>query len=79
VIYEGRRALAVIAASLILFASQARGQQPVHRVGVLMETESPWKMQALLEGLRERGHVRPRAGVVAAPASIPAAFQQKPS
>jgi len=28
------RSLAVIVASLILFASQAWGQQPVHRVGV---------------------------------------------
>jgi ABC-type uncharacterized transport system substrate-binding protein len=51
------RALAVIAASLILFASQARGQQPVHRIGVLMATETPENAQALLEGLRERGYV----------------------
>jgi putative ABC transport system substrate-binding protein len=51
------RALAVIAASLILFASQARGQQPVHRVGVLSFTERPLQTQALLEGLREGGYV----------------------
>ena len=51
------RALAVIAASLILFASQAGGQQPVHRVGVLADTENPEVMQAWLEGLRERGYV----------------------
>jgi hypothetical protein len=51
------RALAVIAASLILFASQARGQQPVHRVGVLTVSENPGEMQVLLEGLRERGYV----------------------
>ena len=51
------RALAVIAASLILFASQAQGQQPVHRVGVLMATEIPEAMQDLPEGLRERGYV----------------------
>src|SRR5882724_9420704 len=51
------RALAVIAASLMLFASQAGGQQPVHRIGVLMATESPEQTQALLEGLRERGYV----------------------
>jgi putative tryptophan/tyrosine transport system substrate-binding protein len=51
------RALAVIAASLVLFASQAGGQQPVHRVGVLMATESPEQTQAFLEGLRERGYV----------------------
>jgi putative ABC transport system substrate-binding protein len=49
------RALAVIAASLILFASQARGQQPAHRVGVLSVAESPERM--LEEGLRERGYV----------------------
>jgi putative ABC transport system substrate-binding protein len=51
------RALAVIAASLILFAAQARGQQPVHRVGVLTVTEETGAMQVLLEGLRERGYV----------------------
>jgi putative ABC transport system substrate-binding protein len=51
------RALAVIAASLILFAAQARGQQPVHRIGVLAVTEETGAMQALLEGLRERGYV----------------------
>src|SRR6266403_2190957 len=51
------RALAVIAASLILFASQAGGQQPVHRVGVLSVMESPVMMQEWLEGLRERGYV----------------------
>src|ERR1700730_10186685 len=49
------RVLAVIAASLILFAPQARGQQPVHRIGVLSVTESPERM--LEEGLRERGYV----------------------
>jgi putative tryptophan/tyrosine transport system substrate-binding protein len=51
------RALAVIAASLILFASQAGGQQPAHRVGVLMTTETPERTQAWLEGLGERGYV----------------------
>ena len=51
------RALAVIAASLILFAAQARGQQPVHRIGVLAVKEETGAMQALLEGLRERGYV----------------------
>jgi putative ABC transport system substrate-binding protein len=47
----------MIAASLILFASQAEGQQPVHRVGVLSNTENPEAAQAWLEGLRERGYV----------------------
>jgi putative tryptophan/tyrosine transport system substrate-binding protein len=51
------RALAVIAASLVLFASQAGGQQPVHRVGVLAPEETPEMMQAWLEGLGERGYV----------------------
>src|SRR5437773_6603439 len=51
------RTLAVIAASLLLFASQAGGQQPVHRVGVLAAFEYPENTQALLEGLRERGYV----------------------
>jgi putative tryptophan/tyrosine transport system substrate-binding protein len=50
-------ALAVIAASLILFASQARGQQPVHRVGVLWNIENPEAELAWLEGLREHGYV----------------------
>jgi putative ABC transport system substrate-binding protein len=51
------RALAVIAASLLLFASQAQGQQRVHRIGVLLNTENPEANQAWLEGLRERGYV----------------------
>lgn len=49
--------LAVIVASSILFASQARGQQPVHRVGVLETMEVPESKEALLEGLREHGYV----------------------
>jgi putative tryptophan/tyrosine transport system substrate-binding protein len=51
------RVLAVIAASLTLFASQAGGQQRVHRVGVLAAGETPENAQALLGGLRERGYV----------------------
>jgi putative ABC transport system substrate-binding protein len=54
------RALAVIAASLILFASQAGAQQPVHRIGVLTSSETPEMMQSWLEGLRERGYVAGR-------------------
>jgi putative tryptophan/tyrosine transport system substrate-binding protein len=50
------RALAV-AASLLLFAPQAPGQQPVHRIGVLLNTENPEAELAWLEGLRERGYV----------------------
>src|SRR5438309_1289614 len=48
---------AAIAASLILFASQAGGQQPVHRIGVLEVMEVPESKEALLEGLREHGYV----------------------
>ena len=51
------RTLVVIAASLILFASQARGQQPGHRIGVLANTQDPEMTQAFVEGLRERGYV----------------------
>jgi putative ABC transport system substrate-binding protein len=51
------RSLAVIATGLTLFASQAGGQQPVHRVGVLTTTENLEQTQAWLEGLRERGYV----------------------
>jgi len=51
------RALAFIAISLILFASLASGQQPVHRIGVLSVGGNPEVMQAFTEGLRERGYV----------------------
>ena len=51
------RSLALIAASLILFASQAWAQQSVHRVGVLASTEIPENVEAWTDGLRERGYV----------------------
>jgi putative ABC transport system substrate-binding protein len=51
------RALAMVAASLVLFTPQVRGQQPVHRVAVLASTEVPESTEAWLEGLRERGYV----------------------
>jgi ABC-type uncharacterized transport system substrate-binding protein len=51
------RALAFIVTSLILFASLALGQQPVHRIGVLSVSGNPEVMQAFTEGLRERGYV----------------------
>jgi putative ABC transport system substrate-binding protein len=51
------RSLALIVASLILFASQAWGQQPVHRVGVLASTETPENVEAWMDGLRELGYV----------------------
>jgi putative ABC transport system substrate-binding protein len=47
----------VIVASLVLFALQAWGQQPFHRVGVLAVTEGPDEPRAWLEGLREFGYV----------------------
>jgi putative ABC transport system substrate-binding protein len=49
--------LAVIAVSLILSTSAARGQEPVHRVGYLGNIETPEGHQAWLEGLHERGYV----------------------
>jgi hypothetical protein len=41
--------LAVIAASMILSTSAARGQEPVHRVGYLGNIETPEGRQAWLE------------------------------
>jgi putative ABC transport system substrate-binding protein len=49
--------LAVIAVSLVLSTSAARGQEPVHRVGFLGNIETLEGKQAWLEGLRERGYV----------------------
>jgi putative ABC transport system substrate-binding protein len=51
------RSLAVIVASLILFASQAWGQQPIHRIAYLGNLEVPESKRAWLEGLRERGYI----------------------
>src|SRR5215831_2252555 len=51
------RSLVVIVANLILFATQAGGQQPVHRIGYLGGTRVPELMQAWLEGLRAHGYV----------------------
>src|SRR5215469_9075790 len=48
--------LAVIVASLVLFASQAPGQQPVHRVGVLASTEVPELTQTFLGALWKQGY-----------------------
>lgn len=51
------RALAATAASLMLFASQAGGQERVHRVGVLAQSEIPEQTEAWPRGLREHGWV----------------------
>src|SRR5262249_8720060 len=51
------RTLAAIAVILLLAASQAGGQQPVHRVGVLANNWFPDLKQAWLQGLREHGYV----------------------
>jgi hypothetical protein len=49
-------ALAVIAAILILFTSNARGQQqPIHRIGVLANAQIPENIQAWETSLRDRG------------------------
>jgi ABC-type uncharacterized transport system substrate-binding protein len=53
----GHRTFAVIAASLILFASQAWGQQQVHRIGYFGSTPLPEIRQAWLQGLHEHGYV----------------------
>jgi putative ABC transport system substrate-binding protein len=50
-------ALAAIAAILILFASQAAGQQPLHRVGFLGAAVIPEAEQAFVEVLRTRGYI----------------------
>jgi putative ABC transport system substrate-binding protein len=54
------RALALVAASLILFGLQSQGQQPLHRVGVLQNEEIPEITEAWHDGLHERGYVAGR-------------------
>ena len=51
------RALAVIVASLTLFASRAEAQQQVHRIGYLGNIAVPESMHAWLQGLHEQGYV----------------------
>jgi len=51
---RGWRLLSALAASAIPFASQAVGQEPVRRVGVLRGSDVPESTKALLEGLREQ-------------------------
>jgi len=51
------RLLVVLAAGLVLFGPQVRGQQPVHRIAYLGNLELPEAKRAFLEGLRERGWV----------------------
>jgi putative tryptophan/tyrosine transport system substrate-binding protein len=50
-------AVVAIATILLLVASQAGGQQAVHRIGYLGGTRVPELMQTWLEGLRARGYV----------------------
>src|SRR5215831_18841493 len=54
-----RHLLSALAASAILLACQAVGQEPVRRVGVLVGGAdlSPDSKKVWLEGLRERGYV----------------------
>jgi putative ABC transport system substrate-binding protein len=52
-----RRLVLAAAVGLALSASNAGADEPVHRVGVLMATETPERTRALLEGLGERGYV----------------------
>src|SRR2546423_13037518 len=51
------RVLSALAGCAMLLASQAVGQEPVHRVGVLAITEGSEEPRAWLEALRERGYV----------------------
>jgi putative ABC transport system substrate-binding protein len=51
------RAFAAIAVILLLSASPALGQQPVHRIGYLGNTPVPETRQAWLQGLHEHGYV----------------------
>jgi hypothetical protein len=44
-------------AGLILLATQAHAQQPVHRVAFLATTQSPERIQAWEKELRDRGFV----------------------
>lgn len=50
-------ALFLIVAALILFALQARAQEPVHRVGVLASAKLPDRIKDWEGALRERGYV----------------------
>jgi putative ABC transport system substrate-binding protein len=52
-----RLMLAAMVTGLVLFASACGAEEAVHRIGVLIATESPETAQALLEGLGERGYV----------------------
>jgi putative tryptophan/tyrosine transport system substrate-binding protein len=52
-----RAVLAVTAAGLVLLASVAGADEPVHRIGVLGNVENPETMRIWLAGLREHGWV----------------------
>ncbi len=51
------RLLSALAGCAILLASQAVGQEPVRRIGVLRPAENPEATKVWLEGLREHGYV----------------------
>jgi putative tryptophan/tyrosine transport system substrate-binding protein len=52
-----RRLLSALAASAILLASQAGGQEPVRRVGMLRPTDDPEIKKVWLDGLQEHGYL----------------------
>ena len=52
-----QRSLAAIVAAVILLASHAGAQQPVHRIGYFGSTPLPETRQAWLHGLREHGYI----------------------
>jgi hypothetical protein len=49
--------LAAAIAAVVLVAPPAGADNPVHRIAVLSNSETPEVMQSWLEGLRERGYV----------------------
>jgi hypothetical protein len=52
-----QRALAMIMASMFLIASQAHGEQSVHRVGLLVSIQIPERIRAWKEELGRCGYV----------------------
>jgi hypothetical protein len=52
-----QRALAMITASMFLIASQAHGEQSVHRVGLLVSIQIPERIRAWEEELGRCGYV----------------------
>src|SRR5438874_1875294 len=54
------RAFAAFALGLVLAASDAAAEQPMHRIGVLLSGPDAGLLQAWQKGLRERGYAEGR-------------------